>query len=54
VGSLAGYIGEAMDKPPICHALDMAKKSFDVPTMFIYLATDANKDKVDGRGRPLS
>jgi hypothetical protein len=33
IGSLARYIGEAMDGPPIHHAFIMVEKSFDIPTI---------------------
>jgi hypothetical protein len=33
IGSIARYIGEAMDRPPICHAFIMAEKSFDIPAI---------------------
>jgi hypothetical protein len=45
VGSLARYIGEAMDRPPICHAFIMAEKSFDIPAILFYLASVDNKNK---------
>ncbi len=38
VGSLARYIREAMDGPPICHAFIMVEKSFDIPAILLYLA----------------
>jgi hypothetical protein len=35
VGSLAGYIGEAMGGPPICHAsYAMVGKSFGIPAIY--------------------
>ena len=34
VGSLAGYIGEAMDGPPFSLAFVMVKESFVVPAIF--------------------
>ncbi len=37
VGSLAGYIGEAMNGPPFCLAFVMVKESFVVPAIFFYL-----------------
>ncbi len=43
VGSLAGYIGEAMDGPPFCLAFVMVKESFVVPTIFFYLAIHTYK-----------
>jgi hypothetical protein len=33
VGSLTGYIGEAMDKPPFSLAFVMVKESFAVPAI---------------------
>jgi hypothetical protein len=51
LGSLAGYIGEAMGGPPICHAFTMVGKSFGIPAILFYLASDANKNKRGG-GRP--
>jgi hypothetical protein len=36
VGSLAGYIGEAMDGPPFSLAFVMVKESFVVPAIFFY------------------
>ncbi len=45
VNSLAGYIGKAMDGPPIHHAFIMAGKCFDIPAILFYLACDANKRK---------
>jgi hypothetical protein len=43
VGSLAGYIGEAMDGPPCSLAFVMVKESFIVPAIFFYLESAANK-----------
>ena len=43
VGSLAGYIGEAMDEPPFSLVFIMAKESFVVPTIFFYVESAANK-----------
>ncbi len=43
VGSLTGYIGEAMDEPPFSLAFVMVKESFAVPAILFYLASDANK-----------
>jgi hypothetical protein len=43
--SLARYIGEAMDGPPIHHAVIMVEKSFDIPAILFYLASNANKNK---------
>jgi hypothetical protein len=40
VGSLAGYIGETMGGPPICHAFSMMGKSFGIPTILFYLSRD--------------
>ena len=56
VNSLAGYIGEAMDGPPIHHAFIMAGKSFDIPAILFFLASDANKSKRedDGPKKPAS
>ena len=34
VGSLVGYIGEAMDEPSFSLALIMVKESFDIPAIF--------------------
>jgi hypothetical protein len=45
IGSLARYIGEAMDGPPICHAFIMVEKIFDIPAILFYLASDASKNK---------
>jgi hypothetical protein len=45
IGSLASYIGEAMDGLPIFHAFIMVEKSFDIPPILFYLASDANKNK---------
>ena len=45
VNSLAGYIGEAMDGPPIHHAFIMAGKSFDIPAILFFLASKDNKNK---------
>ena len=39
------FIGEAMVRPPICHAFTMVGKSFGIPTILFYLASDANKNK---------
>ena len=48
VGSLAGYIGEAMGGPPICHAFTMVGKSFDIPAILLYQqAATKNKRKDD-------
>jgi hypothetical protein len=57
VGSLAKYIGEAMDVLPICHAFIMVEKTFDIPSILFYLASDANKNKQEddlNRVRPRS
>ncbi len=43
IGSLARYIGEAMDGLQICHAFIMEEKSFDIPAILCYLASNANK-----------
>jgi hypothetical protein len=45
IGSLTGYIGEAMDKPPFSLAFVIVKESFVVPARLFYLASDANKNK---------
>ncbi len=45
VGSPTGYIGEAMDEPPFSLAFVMVKKSFVVPAILFYLASNANKNK---------
>ncbi len=45
IGSLAGYIGETMGGPPICHAFIIVGKSFDIPAILVYLASNANKNK---------
>jgi hypothetical protein len=46
IGSLArGYIGEAVDGPPVCHAFIMVEKSFDIPAILFYLASNANNNK---------
>ena len=45
VGSLVGYIGEAMDGLPIRCAFFVVGKSFDIPAILFYLASDANKNK---------
>jgi hypothetical protein len=37
VGSLTGYIEEAMDGPPFIPAFVMVKESFVVPAIFFYL-----------------
>jgi len=42
----AGYIVDAMGGPPICNAFIMVGKSFHVPAMVFYPASDANKDKL--------
>ncbi len=34
-----------MDGPPICRAFIMVGKSFDIPAILFYLASDANKNK---------
>ena len=34
VGSLTGYIGEAMDEPPFCLAFVMVKESLSIPQYF--------------------
>jgi hypothetical protein len=36
VGSLAGYIGKAMDGLPIHHAFIIVGKSFDIPAILFY------------------
>ena len=43
MGSLAGYIWEAMDGPPFSLAYVMVKESFLVPAIFFYLESAANK-----------
>jgi hypothetical protein len=43
VGSLAGYIGEAMNKPPLSLAFVMVKESFVIPAICFYLESTANK-----------
>ncbi len=43
VGFLAGYIGEAMDKPPFSLAFVMVTESFVVLAIFFYLESAANK-----------
>ncbi len=43
IGSLTGYMGEAMDEPPFSLAFVMVKESFAVPAILFYLASDANK-----------
>jgi hypothetical protein len=45
IGSLARYIGEAMNGPPKCHAFIMMEKSFDIPDKLFYLASIPNKNK---------
>ena len=40
--SLAGYIGEAIDKPPFSLAFVMVKESVVVPAVFFYLESTAN------------
>ncbi len=45
ISSLAGYIGEAMDGLPICHAFIVLEKSFDIPAILFNLASNANKNK---------
>jgi hypothetical protein len=45
IGSLARYIGEALDGPPICHAFIMVEKSFNIPAILFYLASNAYKNK---------
>jgi hypothetical protein len=45
IGSLARYIGEAMDGPPIGHAFIMVEKSFDICAILFDIASDANKSK---------
>ncbi len=45
VGSLTGYILEAIDEPPFSLAFVMVKESFVVPTILFYLASDATKNK---------
>ena len=42
---LPGTFGEAMGGPQICHAFTMMEKSFGIPTILFYLASDANKNK---------
>jgi hypothetical protein len=44
VGSLAGYIGETMDGPPLCLAFVIVKE-FVVPAIFFYLESATNKRK---------
>jgi hypothetical protein len=34
-----------MGGPPICHAFIMVGKSFHIPAMLFYLASNANKNK---------
>ncbi len=34
-----------MGGPPICHAFIIVGKSFDIPAILVYLASDANKNK---------
>jgi hypothetical protein len=34
-----------MGRPPICHAFTMVRKSFCIPAILFYLASDANKSK---------
>ena len=45
VGSLARYIGKAMNKPTFSLASIMVKESFDVPAIFFYRKSAANKNK---------
>jgi hypothetical protein len=46
VGSLTGYIGEAMNGPPFSLAFVMVKESFVFPAIFFYLESAAtNKDR---------
>jgi hypothetical protein len=34
-----------MEGPQICHAFIMVEKSFDIPAILFYLASNANKNK---------
>jgi hypothetical protein len=43
VGSLTGYIREAMDEPPFSLAFVMVKERFAVPAILFYLASNATK-----------
>jgi hypothetical protein len=43
VGSLAGYMGEAVDEPPFSLAFVMVKESFVIPAILYCLASNANK-----------
>ena len=45
VGSLAGYIGEAMGKPPFSLAFVMVKESVAVPAIFFYQRVPLTKDR---------
>jgi hypothetical protein len=45
LGSLARYIGEAIDGPPICHAFITVEKIFDIPAILFYLASNTYKNK---------
>jgi hypothetical protein len=47
-GSLAGYIKEAMtmNGPPICHAFIMVGKSFDIPAILFYQASNSKNARV--------
>jgi hypothetical protein len=45
IGSLAKYIGEAIDMPPVCHAIIMVENSFDILATLFCLASIANKNK---------
>ena len=49
VSSIAGCIGEAMGRPPICHAFSMVGKSFDVPTILFHLLASEAKKQAGGR-----
>jgi hypothetical protein len=46
IGSFAGYIGEAMDEPPLSLAFVMVKESFVIPAIFFYLESAANKNNL--------
>ncbi len=43
LGSLSGYIGEAMDEMLSCLAFIMVKESFVIPAILFNLASHANK-----------
>jgi hypothetical protein len=54
ISSLARYIGEAMDRQPICHAFIMVEKSVDILAILFNLVSKVNKNKQEDHCNPRS